>query len=238
MKQLLWLLLAFFCPHAEPGEAEPEPEPEAPEGEQDELDLDPDPEPEAEPEAEPETQVASKPARSAESDDAREAIRVAREAQEAVQRLTPPRTDPTFEAEEQRLKNPETTELEKWQIQSNRALRESQQQSRQALFQAADMADKTSYQAKAIGDPRYKKYEDRVEKELASARSKGANPPREMVLAVMIGRDVLAKQFKATTKPAAVNRGKPNTSVRSDTTGRNGATASQKLRARLENQSI
>ena len=168
---------------------------------------------------------------------ATEAERIAREAQEQVQRLQAQaqKPDPLADEEERKLRDPNTSDLEKWQIQSNRALRASQQQSQQALFQAQDMADKTAYTTKGISNPIYSKYADRVETELGKARANGSNVPREVILQLLIGRDMLAGQFKA--KPAAtpVNRGKPN-AARSDVGRRGSQSEHDKRRARLENQ--
>ena len=168
---------------------------------------------------------------------AAEAERIAREAQEQVQRLQAQaqKPDPLADEEERKLRDPNTSDLEKWQIQSNRALRASQQQSQQALFQAQDMADKTAYTTKGISNPIYSKYADRVEAELGKARANGSNVPREVILQLLIGRDMLAGQFKA--KPAAtpVNRGKPN-AARSDVGRRGSQSEHDKRRARLENQ--
>lgn len=167
--------------------------------------------------------------------------RSAQEAQtklEQVLRQAQQRPDPTLDEEERKLRDPATSDLERWQIQSNRALRASQMQSQQALFQAQDMADKTTFQVKAASNPLYKKYADKVEAELAKARSTGGNPPRDFVLQVLVGRDILAGNFKpAATKSTGIARGKP-TGARSDTPSRSGMTEHQKRAARLENQQI
>jgi hypothetical protein len=166
-----------------------------------------------------------------------EAERIAREAQEQVQRLQQQaqRPDPLLDEEERKLRDPNTSDLEKWQIQSNRALRASQHQSQQALFQAQDMADKTAYTTKGITNPIYSKYADRVESELAKARANNSNVPREVILQLLIGRDMLAGQFKAKPAAAPVSRGKPN-AARSDVSRRGSQSEHDKRRARLENQ--
>jgi succinyl-CoA synthetase beta subunit len=68
--------------------------------------------------------------------------------------------------EDAKLKDPNTTELEKWQIQSSRAIRQQAAQSNQALFQANDLFDKTQYMAKAAANPIFEKYKDKVEAKL------------------------------------------------------------------------
>ena len=230
-KFLLWLL-AYLFPHATDGD--PEPDDDAPDDGADDsagdVDLD----------AEPEVEVKAddKP------DRVEEAIRTAREASEqvaAIQRQTAAhRPDPTLDEEERKLRDPATTDLERWQIQSNRALRTSQQQSAQALFQAQDMADKTTYQVKAASNPVYDKYKDKVEAELSKARAQGSNIQREVILQVLIGRDMLAGNFKAAaakTKAKDIPRGK-SPGARSDTPSRVGGTEHQKRIARLQDVQI
>ena len=235
MSALLRWLLAFLFPRVDPPEDGTDAEASADDSTDDDPDgtasggdddaADPD-KPDDKPDA-----AAQATAR------ATEAERIAREAQEQVQRLQAQaqKPDPLADEEERKLRDPNTSDLEKWQIQSNRALRASQQQSQQALFQAQDMADKTAYTTKGISNPIYSKYADRVETELGKARANGSNVPREVILQLLIGRDMLAGQFKA--KPAAtpVNRGKPN-AARSDVGRRGSQSEHDKRRARLENQ--
>ena len=172
----------------------------------------------------------------------KEVERIAREAQEQVEvlrRQATMRPDPTMDEEERKLRDPNTSELEKWQINSNRALRSSAAASQQALFQAQDMADKTGYQVKSASNPIYSKYESRVEAELNKARANGQNPNRELILAVLIGRDQLAGNFKpaATNKGKTIPRGKP-TGARSDTPSRGTMSDREKRVARLANIQI
>lgn len=165
----------------------------------------------------------------------------AREAQEQIQALrrqASQRPDPTLDEEERKLRDPNTSELEKWQINSNRALRSSAQASQQALFQAQDMADRTTYQSKSVANPIYSKYESKVEAELKTARQNGQNPSRELILAVLIGRDQLAGNFKpAASAGKPIARGKP-VGARSDTPSRGTASEREKRIARLANIQI
>lgn len=249
MKAYLLLLLAFLFPFAEPGEQETADDTsdagtddaddtalDASSDDADDASDDADTAVEEEETAAPASRASRTAAR---TDRADEAIRLAREAQEAVARLTPAPRNAQFEEEERKLRDPETSELEKWQIQSNRALRDSQQQSRQALFQAQDMADRTSYQAKAISNPLFSKYEKKVEALLAEARSKGANPNREFCLQLAIGKAILDGNFKAKADAPkkTIARGK-SPGARSDTAGRGGMTDHQKRAARLANTQI
>lgn len=144
-----------------------------------------------------------------------------------------------YAQEEARLKDPETTELERWQIQSNRTLRQTQQASQAALVEARDMHDRTSFDNRANNDPVVKKYASEVEKELTKLRSTGGNAPREAIAAMLIGRDVMAGNYKpkTTAKPNDVKRGKtPN--ARSDVSTKGRVSEHEKRARRLENQQI
>src|SRR5271163_3696556 len=74
--------------------------------------------------------------------------------------------DPEFLREEERLRNPELTDIERWQINANRTLRATQQQAQQALHQAQEMTDRARFEAKMTSDPRRAKYAERVETEI------------------------------------------------------------------------
>jgi len=158
-----------------------------------------------------------------------------------AQRNAAPPVDQEFQREEERLRNPELSELERWQIGANRQLRLNQQQSQQALAQAHDMVDKTKFESKVSTDPRRSKYIDRVETAIQEERAAGRNASREAVYFYMLGKDIaegkLKSKAKATSAPA-VARGKP-AGVRSDVQGRGRpSTERDKLRSRLESQNI
>lgn len=153
-----------------------------------------------------------------------------------------PAVDPEFVREEERLRNPELSDIERWQINANRTLRATQQQAQQALFQAQDMADRTRFESKVSSDPRRAKYTDRVETEIQKARSQGnMQASREDVYYWMLGKDIADGKLKSKPKASAapnVNRGKP-AGVRSDVQGRGRPSSDRdKLRSRLENMNI
>jgi hypothetical protein len=153
----------------------------------------------------------------------------------------PATVDPELAREEERLRNPEISEIERWQIQANRTLRATQQQAQQALQQAQDMADRTRFEAKISSDPRRAKYTDRVEEAIRQERAAGRNAEREAVYFYMLGKDIaegkLKPKAKASTTPN-VKRGRP-AGVRSDVQGRGQPSSDRdKLRARLENTNI
>lgn len=152
-----------------------------------------------------------------------------------------PRVDPDFQREEERLRAADITELERWQIQSNRTIRQSQASAQQALAEAQDLRDRTKFEAGSRDDPRRAKYADRVEKAVEQERGAGRNVSRESVYFYMLGKDIAEGKLKAgKAKPSApaVARGKP-ANVRSDVQGRGRASSEQdKRRSRLANMNI
>ena len=141
-----------------------------------------------------------------------EARRRAQEAEERSRRLEAerdearrsqaparPPEDAQFAAEEARLRAADVTELEKWQIQSNRTIRRSEQQALAAQIQASDTADRTAYQARSMDNQRMRAYATRVEDRLTEMRKSGQNAPREAIYRYLLGEDV----DKGTVKTAA-----------------------------------
>lgn len=252
---LLRLLALFFVLHAE-GDAQVDPNADPDTGTDDlNVDLDAgDPDPDPAPQDEPEDPKAALQAERT----AREAAeRREREASERFQRELAdarrgqPQQGQTQEdrlrAEEDRtLADPNATELQKWQVQSNRALRQSQQTSTAALFQSTDMADRTAFEQLATSKPAvYNRYKDEVDRRLQAARAQGANPSRRDILNWLIGQDAIdgklgAKKAapKAAPRTASVPRGQlPG--ARSDVRGNpNAMTNREKLAKKLENVQI
>jgi hypothetical protein len=152
-----------------------------------------------------------------------------------------PTVDPEFQREEERLRNPETPEIERWQIRANRTLRETQDEARRAMFQAQDVADQTRFQAGVATDPRRAKYAERVEQAVQAERAQGRNASREAVYFYMLGKDIaegkLKPKVKAKTPAADVPRGR-TPAVRSNVPSGRGLTEHQKRAARLENVNI
>jgi hypothetical protein len=168
-----------------------------------------------------------------------EVERRGRLAAEAAARQPAP-VDEDFRREEERLRSPDTTEMERWQIQANRTLRDTQRQAQQALMQAQDMADRTRFESKIASEPRRAKYTDRVEEEVGKARQRGQNASREDVYYWMLGKDIAEGKLKPKAKTSStpnVNRGKP-ANVPSDVQGRGRTTDHDKRRSRLENLNI
>jgi hypothetical protein len=152
-----------------------------------------------------------------------------------------PNADPDFEAEEARLRSPDITDLERWQIQSNRALREQRRIAAQALFQAQDLSDRTAFEAKIASDPHRARYRDRVESAIQEERRQGRNASREAVYYYMLGKDIAEGKLRAKAKPktpaADIPRGK-TPGVRSTVPPSRGMTEHQKRAARLADVNI
>lgn len=153
-----------------------------------------------------------------------------------------PPVDPDFQREEERLRAADITDTERWQIQSNRVLRDNQRLANQALFQAQDLNDRTAFQAKIASDPHRARYQDRVEQALAEERRQGRNASREAIYYHMLGKDIaegkLKPKAKAKTPAADIPRGR-SPGVRSNVQGGGrGATEHQKRAARLEGKPI
>jgi len=167
----------------------------------------------------------------------------------ALRRSNPPATVVTpeqrsFQEEEAKLRDPNTSDLEKWQINANRELRANRQTSQELLRQAQDTNDRTNFEKIAQRAPGvFKKYAPEVESELQKLRQQGGNATREQVLALLIGRDQIRGDLKPAKKTAAkpagqdVPRGR-TPGVRSDVSGRESKSESDKRRARLEKMYI
>jgi hypothetical protein len=169
-------------------------------------------------------------------------VQSARRQADEVRNRQPAPVDAQMQREEERLRDPNTTEMERWQIEANRTLRATQQEARQAMFQAQDLSDRTRFESKFTSDPRRAKYADRVEEEIQKARSRGQmNASREDAYFWMLGKDIADGKLKPKAKTSTapnVNRGKP-AGVRSDVQGRGRPSSDHdKRRARLENTNI
>ncbi|WP_175692954.1 hypothetical protein [Burkholderia ambifaria] len=160
---------------------------------------------------------------------------------DAARTATPAAPDRDFEAEEARLRDPNLDPMERWQIQSNRTLRQSQQAAQAALFQAQDLRDQTLFEAKIASDPHRARYRDRVEAAVQEERRAGRNASREAVYYFMLGKDIadgkLKPKAKAKSAAADVPRGK-TPGVRSTVPAGRGQTEHQKRAARLADVNI
>lgn len=171
---------------------------------------------------------------------AEEADRRARELEERFNRQSagPSAAERQQAEEEARLRDPNVTDMEKWQIQSNRTIRETQAQAQGFLMQGRDDRDAAAYERKAATNSTYDKYRDKVEAAVAAERKAGRLISRETVLAHMVGMDILNGNLKSkTASTKTIPRGKP-TGARSDTPRTGRMTDAQKRAARLQDQII
>lgn len=154
---------------------------------------------------------------------------------------TAPLVDPEFQREEERLRAPDATDWERWQIQTNRAIRSTQMEAQRARMEASDLMDRTRFESKFNSDPRRAKYADRVEEAIAQERAQGRTASRESVYFYMLGKDIadgkLKPKAKAKTPAADIPRGR-SANARSDVPARGARTERDKIRARLENVNI
>jgi hypothetical protein len=103
---------------------------------------------------------------------------------------------------------------EKWR-------RDAQSTLERGLAQAADMQDKSDFTLKAVNNPLYAQYRDRVEAELNKLRMAGQNANRETIFKYLLGEDAVANYGKKSkTAQAAAARVKsatrPPASAKSD----------------------
>lgn len=250
----LFRLLALFFVLRIEGEDPPADQNQDPDTGADDLNVDleaPDPDPQVleEPD-DPKVQLqAERTAREA-SEKARrdDGERFNRELAEARRQSQPQgqSQEDRLRADEDRILNdPQSTDLQKWQVQSNRTIRDTNRNSAAAVFQATDTADRTAFEQLATTKPAvFGRYKDEVERRLQSARAQGANPSRRDILNWLIGQDAIdgklgAKKPKAAAAPrTTVNRG-ALPGARSDVRGSsNGMTNREKLARKLENVQI
>lgn len=196
------------------------------------------------------------------SDELAEMRARAERAERALQdRSTPPAPaaggrDAEFDREEAQLAEarrngltPEQISWLQWQIDTNRAVRAGRREASDSLQQARDIADRAAFDRLEIIKPNiYKRYAARVESTIADLRAKGQMiPPRNVLLRVFLGDDLLNGSIKSKSKAPAASGGPSTPSVprgrapgaRSDVNARSGGlTEHEKRRQRLENQPI
>ena len=145
-----------------------------------------------------------------------------------------------WEQEEAILKDPNSTDWQKYAVTSARDARIANANSRQAMREMEDQKDLSKFLALATTNPKvYAKYKDRVEETLKQVRANGNNVPREKLLALHLGEDMLAGKIKSPpTKKSPSNRQLPP-GARSDTPLKGGRlTDAERVAKRLENVRI
>jgi len=170
----------------------------------------------------------------------RQLAEASRQSQPAAQ---PSQSQQMFEQEEAALRNPDTSDWQRYAIQSAREARAANANSQNALRQAADLADRTRFeQLKASKPKMFEKYAPKVEELLKEMRSKGNDAPRDELLALLLGRDMRDGKLTTSKKSAKPNggaeRGK-TPGARSTVPSSGGRmTDSEKRAKRLENVRI
>lgn len=202
MNLFLRLLFAFLRPQVdgdpEPDPADPAPSPAPDPDPQPELEFDADnPEPEPKNDPPPADKEELEAERRARTSERERADRYERELTEIRARQSRPVQDEESAREDAVLQNPNATPLEKWQVQANRELRAGRSAAQQALAQAQDVRDQTSFSQLSVTEPAmYKRYSVRVEQELTNARKQGWNPNREAIYNQLIAKDMREGKFK------------------------------------------
>lgn len=248
MKLWLALLLGFFAfavddpkdPPVDDPKDPPEPEPDP------ELDFggdDPDPAPQDDPADDPKALLeVEKRARADAEARAEQYQRDLAEARANNRPATQTDEQRLFAREQAKLDDPKTPELERWQIDANRKMRSNTSSSQAALMQANDIADRTSFRQLEVTKPAlFKRYEKRVEEQLAIVRKQGGNTTREGIMRYLIGSDAMEGKLAAKKKPASDGADLPRGKLpgaKSDVRGKTVMSEREKRAARLEGQQI
>ena len=146
-----------------------------------------------------------------------------------------------WQQEEEVLRNPEANDWQKYAINANRAAREARSISQNTLFTAQDMTDKAAFSQLQASKPKlFAAYKDRVETMLTELRSRGNNAPRENLLAILVGKDMLDGKLKSSEVKSTKSGSAPRATTpgaRSDVSSSGGGRLSEaeKRERRLEN---
>lgn len=231
-----------------PEEPEDSLEEETPEEDPEEL---PEEEPEEEPEPAPRQQTRAQKEITTLRERAQKAEEQHRTAMAELElaRRQPEKAQPTHEQtmreqEDAILRNPESTDWQRYAVQSARDARMANTNSQAAIREARDLADRSAFERIASTKPKtHAAYKDKVEDLLKKIRSNGNDAPREELLAILVGRDMLAGKLKSTEKSVSKTGGaKRGTTpgARSDVSSSGGGRLSEaeKRAKRLENVRI
>jgi len=240
-KLLIAYLMAFLMPGVDPDDTPPPDDDDTPPPDDDD---DPDPEPAPrESRAQKTIRELRERAQKAEDDARRVQEELAAARRGPVPNAQPSEEQRIWEQEEAVLKNPEASDWQRYAIQANRSARAAQISSQNALQRSEDMADRAAFSQLAATKPKlHAAYKDRVETMLTEMRARGANAPREKLLAILVGEDMLSGKLKSsgersTNKGGAARTPTPN--ARSDVSSSGGRMSEAEKRARrLENVRI
>ena len=246
-KFLEWFMARLECQvEDEPEEVEDEPEevedePEEVEDEPEEVEDD-EPAPKPQSRAQKEITTLRERAQKAESDHAK-AMTELENARRSTQPQQPSQDQKTWQQEEAILASPDANDWQRYAIQSARDARQANANSQHALRESRDQADKTAFERIAVSKPKaHAMYKDKVESMLKEMRSKGNDAPREKLMALLMGEDMIAGKFKAvegkSSKTSGVKRGS-TPGAKSDVRDSGGKLSeSEKRTKRLENVRI
>ena len=146
-----------------------------------------------------------------------------------------------WQQEEEVLRNPEANDWQKYAINANRAAREARSISQNTLFTAQDMTDKAAFSQLQASKPKlFAAYKDRVETMLTELRSRGNNAPRENLLAILVGKDMLdgklkSSEVKSTKSGSATRATTPGARSDVSSSGSGRLSEAEKRERRLEN---
>jgi len=204
----------------------------------DDDDLDPEPAP-RETRAQKEIRTLRERAQAAEDAKRKLEADLATARSQPSQPQQPTQDQVLWEQEEQVLRNPEASDWQKYAVQSAREARQARQASQNAIIRAEDLADKSAFDRIRSEKPKlYEAYKDRVESMLTEIRGRGQNAPREKLLAILVGEDMLAGKLKTIGSKTTSGSKRPATpGARSDVNARGSSSMSEaeKRAKRLEN---
>lgn len=201
-------------------------------------DQDPEPKVEEPDDEPPELKTAKQRAKDAEAERDREReARIRAEERARVVTPAPAQTvDPDYDREEQQLRElkssgatPEALYWAQFRIDTERRARATDRKLSQVAIDSQDAADRLAFRHFESAKPNlYKRYGERVEKLAGEYRAKGQVVPREAILKMLVGDDMVNGTIKPTAKRPAttgpdgkVIRGQPQ-QVRSDVQGKGG----------------
>lgn len=160
-----------------------------------------------------------------------------------VRSAEPTNDQKIWQQEDAILANPESSDWQKYAVQSARDARMARQEAQSIGRESRDMADKVAFSQLAATKPKtHAAYKDRVESMLTEMRKNGHDAPRAKLFALLIGEDMISGKLKTTdakSKTGGVKRGTmpgAKSDVGSSSSGK--LSEAEKRAKRLENVRI
>ena len=153
----------------------------------------------------------------------------------------PTESDKLWQEEEAVLKNPEADSWQKYAVRSARDSRAANINAQNAILRAEDLADQARFERIEVEKPKlFVAYKDRVDTMLKELRSRGNNAPRDKLLAILVGEDMLSGKLKsaATTSAKPVRASTPGARSDVSSSSRGAMSESERREKRLENVRI